>query len=1315
MDWIGVSAVGNGGGILIIGGASNNLIGSTSPEGSNTISGTYGYYAGIQIAESTSTNNVVQGNIIGANKYFNTPALGNYDGVWINNARNNTIGGTTVGAGNYIMANRRHGVLISGSAASGNHIENNYIGAKPDPLSGFGLPNAGSGVFIDNAPGNAVGGSHPLAGNFIGQNQGHGVVIRGDTATANVVQRNFIGTDLLGHDNYGNKGNAVYLIASGDTIGGNDLSLGNVIAFNGGIGVFDSSGTNNTIRFNSIHSNRIGIDLAPRGITPNDSLDGDPGPNGLQNFPILDSASLSPGSIRIRGKLNSQPNTTYTLDFFKNDARDSTHFGEGETWIGSATAACDATGKAEITVTFSASVRSDQFITATAIDPSGNTSEFSRALCLEDKDGDGIVDCWESEGDGIDVNADGVIDLDLYAKGARPNHKDLFVEVDFMDTYRPADLALAQVRAAFAQVNNILALNPDGNNGINLYTDVDSSDVIPETVWALDPWPEFLAAKAAHFGTTAERGDSNARYILEAKKLVYRYCIFARAFGPLSNASSGKTRNTPGNDFFVSLGRWHTPGGTVTDQEGTFMHELGHTLGLQHGGGDGINYKPNYYSVMNYLFMVDQDLKPGTWTLNYSPKALVTLDESRLPEFLGFNATAGWYPIVQIPYRRPDGKIAQATLKPYTAVDWDGNGDSTNFALDTVDVNHIDPTDPASPGQTLYSYADWPNLKYNFRHSPGFPSAVNPAAVAVEEMTQERVDYLRTLPPYGIAAPLVSWPADPGSNIPISTGPLAQGQPVIASDGKGGAIVAYAWNTAHYSGYGDSVHIYAQRIDTLGGIQWRNNGVPICTVNGGQNSVAISADGAGGAFLVWQDSRSGLYNVYAQRINQWGEPLWAIDGVAVTTSANESRPPFPQVISGGDGGAIIAWRDGHSGTYSVYAQRLDASGTVQWPAEGALISTSPATVQDFVVQSISDDSGGAIIAWVDQRSGTGSQNYDIYAQRVNSAGALLWMFNGTPICASANQQDSHRLVGDGSGGAIIAWADFRDGSSENIYAQHVNAVGQVRWAANGVAISTGAGFRYYPEIVGDGSGGAVVAWSKRNLLTNYEDIYSQRISALGTVLWTTDGVAIADTGSSLGEVTMVSDNSGGAIIAFSDKRGAGDLNLYAQHVDSSGVTRWTKNGLPISSAPRSQWFAVSTSDQAGGAILSWRDNRNESNGGIHHIYAQNVTSNGLLGGGVVTSVKSPSGFLPSDFKLYQNYPNPFNPTTTIRYELPRASHVSLRVYNILGQEVAVLVDDVQGAGVKSVIWNASKMSSGVYFYRLQAGTFFAVQKMALIK
>src|SRR5207302_4378468 len=106
----------------------------------------------------------------------------------------------------------------------------------------------------------------------------------------------------------------------------------------------------------------------------------------------------------------------------------------------------------------------------------------------------------------------------------------------------------------------------------------------------------------------------------------------------------------------------------------------------------------------------------------------------------------------------------------------------------------------------------------------------------------------------------------------------------------------------------------------------------------------------------------------------------------------------------------------------------------------------------------------------------------------------------------------------------------------------------------------------------------------------------------------------------------------------------------------------------------------------------------------------------------MTDVKYQSPTLPRSFFLYQNYPNPFNPATTIRYDLPRQSRVSLRVYTILGQELVNLVDDVQEAGEHSVRFNASNYASGVYFYRLQAADpakpdrlFAQIRKMLLIK
>jgi hypothetical protein len=88
---------------------------------------------------------------------------------------------------------------------------------------------------------------------------------------------------------------------------------------------------------------------------------------------------------------------------------------------------------------------------------------------------------------------------------------------------------------------------------------------------------------------------------------------------------------------------------------------------------------------------------------------------------------------------------------------------------------------------------------------------------------------------------------------------------------------------------------------------------------------------------------------------------------------------------------------------------------------------------------------------------------------------------------------------------------------------------------------------------------------------------------------------------------------------------------------------------------------------------------------------------------------------PTTFAFEQNYPNPFNPTTTIQYQLPTSGHVSLKVYNTLGQEVATLVEEVQDPGFKSITFGASQLPSGVYFYRLQAGAFIQSKKMLLLK
>jgi len=104
-----------------------------------------------------------------------------------------------------------------------------------------------------------------------------------------------------------------------------------------------------------------------------------------------------------------------------------------------------------------------------------------------------------------------------------------------------------------------------------------------------------------------------------------------------------------------------------------------------------------------------------------------------------------------------------------------------------------------------------------------------------------------------------------------------------------------------------------------------------------------------------------------------------------------------------------------------------------------------------------------------------------------------------------------------------------------------------------------------------------------------------------------------------------------------------------------------------------------------------------------------------LGGGTVGIQDQEIEEIPASFSLAQNFPNPFNPTTTIQYSLPQAGNISLKIFNLLGEEVKTMADEYQEAGNHSVHFNANSLASGIYFYRLQAGSFVETKKMILLK
>ncbi|HZI87169.1 MAG TPA: carboxypeptidase regulatory-like domain-containing protein, partial [Pyrinomonadaceae bacterium] len=368
-NYIGTDLTGNtalpNGNAVFINGPPNNRIGGTVAAARNLLSGNG--RAGIAMSALSSTGNVVQGNFIGTNA-AGTADLGNTTNGVFQSQASSTIGGTVAGARNIISGNSNPGIVFNGS--SGNLVEGNFIGTDVTGTIGFGVSQGG--VQVISGADNTFGGATTEARNIVSGNGGHGFQIRQLGADGNLVQGNFIGTQIDGSSPLGNNGDGIAVESSSNDNG----VLDNVIAFNNDDGVAIVSGTGNVIIFNSMFQNtESGIDLLGNGATPNDAGDVDTGPNDLQNFPVLTSAISGSTITIIQGTLNSTANSTFIIQFFSNP--NCAAIGQGQTFLGSTIVDTDGAGNASFSAPVAASLTASELVTATATDPNNNTSEIS--------------------------------------------------------------------------------------------------------------------------------------------------------------------------------------------------------------------------------------------------------------------------------------------------------------------------------------------------------------------------------------------------------------------------------------------------------------------------------------------------------------------------------------------------------------------------------------------------------------------------------------------------------------------------------------------------------------------------------------------------------------------------------------------------------------------------------------------------------------------------------------------------------------------------------------------------------------------------
>lgn len=408
----GTTASANGLSGIWVNGTSSNTIGGTTAGAGNVISGNGNDGILIQAVPGSIPNgNVIQGNHIGTNA-AGTAAIANVgDGVLISGGVNNIVGDsladTTPAARNIISGNAKDGVHIQNASATNNQVTGNYIGVNAAGTGALG--NQGAGVELDGAVGTFLGFkvANVIGGNAIG-------IVLDNGAQDNAVVNNFVGVGADGVTPVGNLGQGVALHSSGtagelpvqeNSIGSTAPGSGNTIAFNGkaGVAVFGKplagNGTPNTgnqIVGNSIFGNgttslttEVGIDLVATttfptddGPTPNTPGGPHTGPNDLQNFPVTSGAAVNrnnAGTV-VTGSLNSTPNTTFRIELFDNTTASQTGFGEGKTFLTFLSVTTDGSGNATFSTLLTPTVPVGHFLTATATDPNGNTSEFSKAV-----------------------------------------------------------------------------------------------------------------------------------------------------------------------------------------------------------------------------------------------------------------------------------------------------------------------------------------------------------------------------------------------------------------------------------------------------------------------------------------------------------------------------------------------------------------------------------------------------------------------------------------------------------------------------------------------------------------------------------------------------------------------------------------------------------------------------------------------------------------------------------------------------------------------------------------------------------------------
>ena len=462
-------------------------------------------------------------------------------------------------------------------------------------------------------------------------------------------------------------------------------------------------------------------------------------------------------------------------------------------------------------------------------------------------------------------------------------------------------------------------------------------------------------------------------------------------------------------------------------------------------------------------------------------------------------------------------------------------------------------------------------------------------------------------------------------------------------------------------------------------IQWQENGIP---VRHGENIdwSGISVSTADGNLVcVWSDTRNGDRGIFAQKMSPDGVHLWEDEGIEVNDA--EKIQDFPVAVSVENNAVIVAWWDNRNEDIpEIRAQKINANGNLLWQNDGIILSSNENIIEQiFIVNDgtdgalffwrvndypnklygthilgdgsiatgwgtngkliissffydidiIADGYNGVVIAWEDV-------NYpirDLYMQRVDSSGNLLWGSSGIPLCIEENTQDNVTITTDNNGIYYFFWRDNRNSPGYDIYMQKVDQNGNKLWLEDGLVHEDAYSYEILSVMGNDNN--SIICWRQLNGI--HDELYAQKIDINGNILWEPSGLPIC-TENYWGNTDLLSDNYGGCWVTFSRADYYPNSDIYIQHVNSEGAILLEENGISVCSDENFQEQPSVNTTINDDIYISWEDRRT----GSMSIYSQVLNYDGLIqlpenGIEIFGGLSGDS----RDIEILQYYDNPF--------------------------------------------------------------------------